>query len=53
MDKVICTNCGENNTTKSKYCKSCGYELPKIEIENIDNNVNQKPTKSAESESFP
>lgn len=48
MDKVICTNCGENNTIKSKYCKSCGHELPKIEIENIDDNVNQKPTKRTE-----
>jgi len=45
MDKVICTNCGENNTIESKYCKSCGYELPKIEIGKIDDNVNQKLTK--------
>jgi len=42
MDKVTCTNCGAGNTSNAKYCSSCGYELPRIIIENTDDmKVNQ------------
>ncbi len=27
-----CSNCGELNSDKSKYCSNCGYELPKVSI---------------------
>lgn len=39
MEKIICTKCGAENTSKSKYCTSCGYELPKIQIENLNSNT--------------
>ncbi|NCD00137.1 MAG: zinc ribbon domain-containing protein [Bacteroidia bacterium] len=42
MDKVICKNCSAENTTRSKYCKYCGYELPKVEIVSEDNNIPEK-----------
>ena len=30
MDKVICTHCKTENSSKAKYCIECGFELPKI-----------------------
>jgi hypothetical protein len=42
MEKVICKNCGFDNDTKSKYCKDCGHELPKVEIVVTENSVIEK-----------
>ena len=42
MEKVICKNCGSDNSTKSKYCKDCGHELPKAEIVSTENSVIEK-----------
>ena len=28
MEKLICTNCGAENTLKVKYCVNCGHKLP-------------------------
>jgi len=36
MEKVNCTNCGTDNSFNAKYCKSCGYTLPKIAVENLE-----------------
>lgn len=44
MEKVNCTTCGTGNPENYKYCFSCGYELPKITTENLDN-TNQQPTR--------
>lgn len=32
--KLICLNCDTENVNTSKYCSNCGYQLPKIEVEN-------------------
>ncbi|MBB1139644.1 zinc-ribbon domain-containing protein [Myroides sp. WP-1] len=31
--KNVCQNCQTENEITSKYCSSCGYQLPKIEVE--------------------
>ncbi|MGG5507349.1 MULTISPECIES: zinc-ribbon domain-containing protein [unclassified Myroides] len=31
--KNVCQNCQTENGTTSKYCSSCGYQLPEIEVE--------------------
>lgn len=31
MELVKCTHCKEDNKTNAKYCRYCGYELPKVE----------------------
>jgi hypothetical protein len=33
METNKCKNCGTENKTTVKYCYRCGYELPKIELE--------------------
>lgn len=33
MTQKICTNCESENSIKSNYCKKCGFELPRIEME--------------------
>src|SRR3954451_22421489 len=33
MDKVKCSNCGEDNNTNAKYCSKCGHTLPQITTE--------------------
>lgn len=33
MTNKKCTNCESENSTNSKYCRECGFELPKIKIE--------------------
>jgi hypothetical protein len=35
MDKINCINCGNDNNSNSKYCSSCGYELPR-KTEDLD-----------------
>lgn len=39
MEIVNCSKCGTDNTTKAKYCSSCGFELPKVSINDSGNNV--------------
>jgi len=39
MERVNCSKCGADNTTKAKYCSSCGYELPKIQDDNLSNDI--------------
>ena len=46
MDKVICTNCGTENSSANKYCSSCGHALPKIKTEVVSV---QQPTVETES----
>lgn len=46
MGKVTCTNCGADNKPINKYCTDCGYELPKIKMEEVTNSV-QLPTKES------
>ena len=41
METVKCTNCETNNTTNSKYCSSCGHELPKQHAEKTESQVQQ------------
>lgn len=41
MDNVKCTHCGTENPIKYRYCSSCGYELPKITLEDSDNTSQQ------------
>ena len=36
IEKVICSNCGEDNSSSNKYCAGCGYELPKDETAKIE-----------------
>jgi len=43
MEKVICTTCETENPVHNKYCSNCGYELPKIQIENLEHTVQQPP----------
>jgi hypothetical protein len=39
MEKVNCTICGADNSTNSKFCSNCGYELSKIKPENLIEDV--------------
>lgn len=36
MDKVKCTHCQTDNPVNSKYCSRCGYELPKVQTDNLN-----------------
>lgn len=36
MSKVTCKNCELENPDTSKYCGGCGYTLPKVEKEQVD-----------------
>ncbi len=45
MDKVKCSNCGEDNNVRAKYCAHCGYELPKIIVEKVAEPVVIQPKK--------
>ena len=46
MEKINCTNCGSENPGNIKYCTSCGYELPKVTIEEINTPVLQPASES-------
>ena len=35
MENLKCTNCGKENKFNSKYCSDCGYELPKVNNEQL------------------
>lgn len=42
MQKVTCTTCGSENKSTHKYCFNCGYELPKVVVEEVhDNTIEQ------------
>ena len=41
----ICQNCNTQNDTNSRFCKSCGYELAKENIETVDK-IDKVPMKS-------
>jgi hypothetical protein len=36
LDKLLCNNCGAQNSLNSKYCCQCGFELPQATKENLD-----------------
>jgi len=42
-----CNECGTENADNLKYCRRCGYELPKQKVEEVQNPV-QKPAKKAD-----
>jgi len=44
MEKITCIHCNATNPVNVKYCTSCGYELPKITIEEKPEPVVQPPT---------
>lgn len=39
--KNTCTNCQTENDISSKYCSVCGYQLPTLENQNIENEKEQ------------
>ena len=39
MEKIKCTNCGTDNLSNSKYCSRCGFELPKVKTEIINETI--------------
>ena len=45
MEKNTCTHCGETNKINHKYCISCGYELPKIEIPIVESTPKESKKK--------
>jgi len=42
-----CNECGNDNADNLKYCRHCGYELPKLNVEEIQISE-QKPTKKVD-----
>jgi hypothetical protein len=42
MEKINCEHCGADNKTNIKYCTSCGYELPKVIIDEISEPIQQQ-----------
>jgi hypothetical protein len=46
MEKIVCSKCGADNATKAKYCSGCGFELPKIQIEDSNDNEIKKDSSS-------
>ncbi|WP_319480625.1 zinc ribbon domain-containing protein [uncultured Draconibacterium sp.] len=48
MELVKCTHCNEDNTANAKYCRYCGYELPKEEPKNtLEQPVAKQPKSSS------
>jgi ribosomal protein L40E len=43
-----CNECGSENADNLKYCRYCGYELPKPKVEEVQSSV-QKPIKKVDS----
>jgi len=43
MEKIQCDKCGADNFNSSKYCSSCGYELPKTIVTDTPQ---EKPAKA-------
>jgi hypothetical protein len=42
-DTIKCSRCDTENPGNAKYCRGCGYELPKVAVENP---VTQMPVAS-------
>ena len=40
-----CNECGKENADNLKYCRWCGYELPKLKVEEVQPTL-QKPVKN-------
>ncbi len=40
METNTCMNCGTVNLSNSKYCKSCGKSLPKMEVSTLTESKN-------------
>lgn len=50
MENAVCTNCETDNLSTVKYCKKCGYELPKYkQVSNINKEQDLKPVKKNKS----
>jgi len=41
--KIECPKCGCINKSNSKYCRECGFELPKVVFETPQDNQKKKP----------
>ena len=41
MENINCSNCGMSHSDSLKYCKNCGYELPKVKQEIITESIHQ------------
>ena len=46
MEKKDCTNCGISNDKTAKYCSGCGFGLPKIESNIIENMESKKTSEN-------
>jgi len=44
-DTVICSRCQTENQGYLRYCRGCGYELPKVTVENAVTKTQDKPKK--------
>ena len=44
MENKGCTHCGTQNPGSSKYCSRCGYELPKVIVEEAKPEVPKRPS---------
>lgn len=44
MESKNCTHCGSQNPISSKYCSRCGYELPKVIVEEDKTSIQKKPS---------
>ena len=42
-----CNECGNDNAVNLKYCRQCGYELPKPKVEEVQSSE-QKPTRKVD-----
>jgi len=45
MERIICNRCDAYNMSAQKYCRECGYELPKSQIEEMVEETETKPQK--------
>jgi len=45
MENNRCDRCGADNLSISKYCSSCGYELPKVTSEQVVSDIPAKKAK--------
>ena len=45
MERIICNRCDAYNMSAQKYCRECGYELPKPQIEEKVEETETKPQK--------
>lgn len=50
--KIECKHCGCINNSNYKYCRECGYELPRVITETVNENL-KKPAKPRKKMSLP